>query len=125
MLSEKELAEIEARANAATAPPWEYISGCIYTPDGPEPEHPDYLQSADGNLTLEIAGLPACGCCPNLTFIAHARADVPALIASHRAQGEEITRLREVIRTAATQPTPAGVLRVLGEEINTATRGEE
>lgn len=93
-LAPEELAEIEARANAATPGPWE---------------------QTDGNIWIDTREMVCCGrgyygCCgdPDIlggqeifaqsnptdaNFIAHARADIPALLASHKAQAAEIERL--------------------------------
>ena len=89
LLSKEQIAEIEAREKAATAGPWVNVdtSGwhqpCIFVgrvPDGEEFQ-PGFnnviahLSATVGKLEREIE---------NADFIAHARADVPALLADNR-----------------------------------------
>jgi hypothetical protein len=89
------LAEIEARANAATEGPWSvdhdseevYADTCVATGDygwiavGPSGQSPHYDEdTAEGRADAE--------------FIAHAREDVPALVAALRAVLAEVTRFR-------------------------------
>ena len=65
----KRLDEIEARTNAAPAGPWELLGGGEYV------SGPDILVAPDdGGVTSADA-----------EFIAHARTDVPALVAALRA----------------------------------------
>lgn len=77
----QKLGEIEARANAATAGPWEIIGGNEYLTGldihiGP---------SDEGGIRLHDA-----------EFLAHARTDVPELIAIIREQAAQIAAVREV-----------------------------
>lgn len=76
-MTDQELAAIEARVNAATAGPWEAY--CNYdecwTLDGPIANGPDMMPKGDA------------------IFIAHARTDVPALVA-------EVRRLKWLVREA-------------------------
>jgi hypothetical protein len=87
-VTEQELAEIEARANAATAGPWVYDGGggrhnqrvlATRAPDGVvmdnEPYYPQMVAPADQE------------------FCAAARTDVPALVA-------EVRRLRALVKEA-------------------------
>lgn len=83
-LSEKRLAEIEARAKAATAGPWETDEGgcCVYEVG---------FGTREDTLTGPVAQvvISADGTYADAAFIAHARADVPDLLA-------EIRRLRSL-----------------------------
>jgi hypothetical protein len=68
-MTEQDLAAIEARANAATAGPWEATHQyyACWSLDGPEANGPDMMPEGDA------------------TFIANARTDVPALVAELKA----------------------------------------
>lgn len=77
----QKLAEIEARANAATKEPWEIIGGNEYLTGldihiGP---------SDEGGIRLRDA-----------EFLAHARTDVPELLEIIREQAAQIAAVREV-----------------------------
>ena len=91
-LTEEELAEIEARANAAAAGPWRV--------DG----HPgDECRIEGGNLAGHdgMVIYDEGGHGPeDALFIAHARSDVPRLIADLRASRAEVERLREELEEA-------------------------
>lgn len=74
ILSEQEIAEIERRANAASRGPW-----MTHSPDN----YNNVLgYSEDAKEYLVVA--QKCSSWWNMSFIAHARADVPTLIASLR-----------------------------------------
>lgn len=76
-MDEQRLAEIEARANAAAPAPWSEITV--------NSEQRKYIWAQGYWLaTMHDAWFPMA---PNAEFIAHAREDVPALIA-------EVRRLR-------------------------------
>ena len=83
-MTDAELSEIESRANAATPGPW--AKGCNrygeHSVYGPEHEDvtPAYTDHMHGESMME----------EDATFIAHAREDVPKLIA-------EIRRLNDVL----------------------------
>lgn len=81
----KELAEIKARAEAATPGPWSdrYVIG----DEGGGPKHRVTFRLLSG-LTGDITG--HCRRTPDAAFIAHAREDVPALVA-------EVERLRAAL----------------------------
>jgi hypothetical protein len=94
-LTEQELAEMEARANAATSGPWA-VSEYKDDRDGLT-----YRLNVSEDCTEEMnVNLPICRTCRwdmsveemrcNAEFIAHARTDVPLLIA-------EVRRLRELL----------------------------
>ena len=96
-MTQLELAEIEARANAATPGPWEV--GVLRR----ECDHPTTNQFTEERSVFPPLGesgpvaLAAEGEHENGAFIAHARTDVPALIA-------EVKRLRaenDVLRKSA------------------------
>jgi len=75
-----QLAAIEARANAATEGPWEVSTGMadqsiIFMPDG-------YSFKVNGH--------------PDSKFIAHARTDVPALLALVRERDAQIEAVRNL-----------------------------
>ena len=89
-MNEKELAEIEARAEAATPGPWKPQQGTKYLAMGDMGEEREYFVMRDGD-DISIC----CDCSTpdgeaspeNANFIAHARQDVPALC-------EEVRRLK-------------------------------
>lgn len=78
-MTEQELQAIEARANAATPGPW------YYAYEGSS----DWSVFQDGTDTRPVASLHRWhkAECPEAVFIAHARQDIPALVA-------EVRRLR-------------------------------
>ena len=86
-MDNKYYAEIEARVKAATLGPWKYkdngFDGGVY--------------SADGNMV--VGGEPCEGRIEsddlNADFIAHAREDIPNLLADNRALQAELERLRK------------------------------
>ncbi len=77
-MTEEQLAEIEARVEAATSGPWELKHGDIGSS----------LRDPWGEDLIEIYSDGYCGMAFNHTatgtFIAHAREDVPALLAEAR-----------------------------------------
>ncbi len=91
MISEKNLREMEARKNAALTGPWKFSSS---------------LDQRRGHISSESAHADICYYTPdepqlhrgwkvaNFTFIAHARADIPRLIA-------EVRELRAAVRDLA------------------------
>jgi hypothetical protein len=92
-MTERELLHIEARARAASEPPWEAILMSDFTDrtivEGPEFEatipvpNPDVEQEAYGHVQRQIH--------MDALFIAAARTDVPALVA-------EVRRLRNALK---------------------------
>lgn len=90
-LTEQQLDEIEARANTATPGPWctvgaEIFQGAEYTPDV-SPWIGETCRASGGMGKADAA------------FVAHARTDVPALVA-------EVRRLRSELATALRPNTP-------------------
>lgn len=79
-MTDERLAEIEARANAATPGPWRYT---LY-----------FVMSPSQGLIADI-GPGSASVNSDAAFIAHARTDVPALLAEVRRLREEIVSLRE------------------------------
>ncbi|HSM79196.1 MAG TPA: hypothetical protein VLT57_16270 [Bryobacteraceae bacterium] len=86
VLSEKELAGIEARANAATQGPWEVWDGCSWRRIGggnPRDRRPiiePCVSRSDGHPDLTGPNLE-----DDLAFAVHARTDIPRLLAHIRA----------------------------------------
>jgi len=83
-VGELDLDAIEARAKAATQGPWEY-DGCSVTDWGVTASHTitmEWMPNGRGDGTNERES-------PDGQFIAHAREDVPALIAELRKLREE------------------------------------
>lgn len=86
-LTPEALAEIRKRAEAATPGPWEPRD-----PDWWQLEDPDYADKTDGIQAAGRSIMGTCDGCPagkydDAVFIAHARTDIPALLA-------EVERLR-------------------------------
>lgn len=97
-MTEEELAEIEARANAATKGPWTHEtvaqSVCLSPlPEGVE-EFEVPLLDHEGN------DLWPWGRMEDMAFAYAARADVPALLAKVRRLQAENAQLRELVRDA-------------------------
>jgi len=85
-----DLEAIEARANAATPGPWTNRA------DHGEGDQWCAWVDRDGNAgPIEICGDVTEA---DAEFIAHAREDVPRLIASHREKDAEIAQLRDLER---------------------------
>lgn len=93
MLTDKELQEIEARCEAAVPPPWEY-DGMHYEITAPYNDDAYWLIASecrtrpDGPYECDQFGHEFD---PTFDFIAHARTDVPDLLA-------EVRRLQELQR---------------------------
>ena len=86
-LTDKELAEIQARADAATEGPWQYMHNPYHRSIGRD----------ESSVVFEIAygaGL-ATEPDPNGVFAAHARQDIPKLLAAVDERDKEIARLKE------------------------------
>lgn len=94
-MKEEKLCEIEQRAEKATQGPWET--------DAHYPPNNVYCDDSTGSI---IAECPVCGVLRNplntknnADFIAHARQDIPDLLAYCRELKTEDTRLRKVLLT--------------------------
>jgi hypothetical protein len=90
-MSEEELNAIEARVNAATSGPWAMAE-----------YHPKtmLLYPIGNPVTQELLAWPIQGgenSQNNAAFIAHARRDVPALLAHIRELQQENTRLQSLV----------------------------
>lgn len=100
-----ELAEIRAREQAATPGPWTWTAGMIEAPPDADGGMEAVLWTA--NIPGEYddddyrAALGACGnhaeehAADNLAFIAHARKDVPALLAHIAELEAELTAMHD------------------------------
>ena len=87
-----QLAAIEARAQAATAGPWEAADSTKVDEDG-APIHCEVnVWSASGDY---ISTVPE-GFDANAEFIAHARTDIPDLLALVRDQRDQLDRVLEL-----------------------------
>jgi hypothetical protein len=93
-MTEQELAAIEARANAATAGPWHWVDGETDKPFGADEIGPrgslrtvweEPAEYAGGTLPEFILDAEDIGRTVDATFIAHARTDIPALVAELKA----------------------------------------
>ena len=108
MTAADRLNEIEARANAATEGPWTPDEYTEVDPDGfyelarviaPDPDGDDWC--AIGVVHTGILR-------PDAEFIAHARTDVPTLVAALRAVLEEIAKVQRDADMVAINPRPGG-----------------
>lgn len=102
------LAQIEARANAATEGPWESDEYTEIDPDGfyelsrviaPDPD--DGEDYAIGVVHVGILRNDAA-------FIAHARTDMPDLVAALRAVLDEVAKVQRDADMVAINPRPGG-----------------
>ncbi len=109
-LTDEQLAEIDARANAATPGPWSHclIPDCIEV----EVEHWDLFSPTHTNSDgTQIGDSVACHTAngEDAEFIKHSRADVPALLAEVRRLRAENAELRAEavqLRYAARDTSP-------------------
>ena len=115
MITVSELASMEARCNAATPGPWFHVpcpdgwnDGVFTTPDPILGDSTTVFSTLEGNMGMvsEEDG----------RFIAHARADVPALIA-------EVRRFRAALQAVADCAHASGCTRTW--EIAREALGEE
>lgn len=96
-MDEKVLAEIEARANAATSGPWGVERTGMRNWIGP-------MRRCGKRVAAIIVNIDRVGLVPealsrndnNSEFIAHARTDIPVLIAALRVAWAKIEELRDV-----------------------------
>jgi hypothetical protein len=105
-MTDQDLLEIEQRANGATAGPW-HVHRCDSAGDG---EACAVRTDGDRDSSYSYTGIFYCTnydeCshmvrCSDAAFIAHARTDVPALVA-------EVRRLRGLLEGGPPCPFPAG-----------------
>ena len=97
-LDDAALDGIEARANAATDGPWDYPypgKNYITTPVDIDVTEADWGGEGLRRYRLACSDDRNAWRAQDVEFIAHARTDVPALVAALRAEREEVTRLRE------------------------------
>lgn len=131
-MTEEELAAIEARADAATPGPWGYerSDGSLWkiTPAYEDEDDDGEFVTQDEVFSAQIGDLQPSGLTWEMThrngeFVAHARADVPALLA-------EVRLLRRVIQDQQEESAlydagvKAGVKQVEGRLRALATREE-
>lgn len=124
-MDEAKLAEIEARASAATPGPWRASTGRTHDPStGRVTSVEHWISRGDddvgitGDVSDSRTGEPSLA---NAAFIAHARADVPALVAEVRRVGAENAMLRSATDAAvdgvrATLPAALEIARREGAE---------
>jgi hypothetical protein len=96
--SEKDLNAIEARANAATPGPWSYATAYVNAGK----EDIALLYSAFGDGTIDEFFPNAIN---NAAFIAHARQDVPVLLAHVRTFYHELRQVRQELIQAYEEQT--------------------
>ena len=105
MSDDLNLAEIEARAEAATEGPWQLpvARGLTVTLYGPTigESHGRPVGKNLGRIHVGSSEYEA-----NATFIAHARTDIPLLIAAIRARDAEIERLKKARFHGGYDPGP-------------------
>lgn len=103
-MTPEQLAAIEARAKAATEGPW-YLRTNRH-PDtrgrkwGWISIYPPLSNSQDGVPGVRGEWTESTPSQKNLAFIAHARTDIPTLLAAYRSKEAECARLREALRDA-------------------------
>ncbi len=118
-MTDARLVEIERRANAATEPPWNYDErvGCVAVYIGPKRncldsprgafvayQHGSYREADRGTTESSSWTIPT-SVCRDYKFIAHAREDVPELVAEVRAQDKRIVELEaELARLRGDEP---------------------
>lgn len=122
-LTPERLAAIEARAEAATGKPW----FATPVPDKLSDNGPDFWlidAVSEKNQETEVAELchkPGDKAKHNAAFIAHARTDIPDLLAAYKAAQEENERLERHITAARSflvLNEPEQAARKLAEAIN-------
>ncbi len=137
-MTPEEIAEIRAREQAATPGPWTWSAGMIEAPPGVDGGMEAVLWTA--NISGEHddddyqAALGACGihaeehAADNLRFLAHAREDVPKLlahVADLEAQLEEITDLdRSALKHQELKDERARAVRMWHDEKKRADQAE-
>ena len=111
-LSDGELAEIEARAAAATEGPWEADGSEIYDAAGDWVGESLDLDAPDGGET-------------NARFAAAARTDVPRLVAALRAAREELMRVRHALTVIQAARPPLAHSAAIVEQLALSIRARE
>ncbi len=104
-MNDEELAEMRARAEAATPGPWSVGDGEFVQQSG------TYMAICRVNNPVvndwrrgkTVDGGPGSNE-PNKEFIAHAREDVPALLAENAALRESVQRLLRMVEVNSTHP---------------------
>jgi hypothetical protein len=126
-LSEQQLAEIAARAEAATAGPWgsrRDLDG-VYTVQARPRITPTEGNTSDG----DVAWLAPAGdeqTYANAWFIARARTDVPALLADNARLRARVAELETALATAKAEPERAMLAFALDlAGVVIASRGSE
>jgi len=89
------LAAIEARAQAATEGPWEVTKEATIIAPIPNADDAYWLFEAH-DAHKDGRGIPVDDCLADAAFIAHARTDVPALLALVRDQQDKLDRVLEL-----------------------------
>ncbi len=106
----KYLTEIKLREQAATPGPW-YADGWALWDD----DHGEFVELHDTD--------------PDAQFIAHAREDIPALIAEVEKSGREIATLKKAliteIRDSHTDLSPASHQKLFDHYVQQAQEGKE
>lgn len=120
-MTEEELAAIETRCDAATRGPWLLDdSGDIYSAGGTYTKYDreGYLHTEwNGAICIVDSGVyPPWG--DDAAFIAHAREDIPALIAEVRRLQAEIAEASDLLYTYVTRPEDKSLPSLVRESIN-------
>jgi len=89
-----ELDAIEARANAASEGPWVVVENALFAGDIEEARAMGYLDVHGPGIHLYNEGALAN---EDADFIAHARTDVPALVAELRQVRQERANLKQML----------------------------
>lgn len=97
-ITEQELAEIEARCNAATPGLWEMGMSTDGSGDAGILAEVHGKQRVIGQVYAEVDawGKDSLRCVRDADFITHARTDLPALVAELRSWREAMAHLREI-----------------------------
>lgn len=95
-----DLEAIERRVEAATKGPWSFAYAVQWKTMGSAPYEAEVSFAVDVNgLSYEWAALRGANAEPNAAFIAHARTDVPALLAEVRRLKKANDHLRWATRS--------------------------
>ena len=102
MTAADRLNEIEARANAATEGPWE-----AYRPN-PAYRIYEICSTTPQGLDETLAEVSGYNASDDAEFIAHARTDMPDLVAALRAVLYEVAKVQRDADAVAINPRPGG-----------------